>query len=625
MSELNVLCLRAGLLALGLLAASPAEAQRTPAAAAVDTVRPAESVLQPGQTLALDLYGRRLLQARGVLVERNRTTTDDVTGRLDCRSNQLCLLQVAVKKRARAARYRLFLTDADRQPLLEVPFRLVVEVAPRGEEPDRIVTLEGEPGVSVQRSCDGGPYSTDMALLEPEANGGLVAGTELVWQRAEHEMCPGGSNKRYVLAICNTPAGECNPSQGVFRSMLLINITIDPDYMGNALISVPQADIDLIAQRGAAVGDTVYWQMRYQYDQGGTTIRGALTPKRPLTFNVPDPEPEPEPDPPGCPTCPDPPVLFQPNANTALNATNRNFSWSQTAGAQSWDLCFILPPATSCAQTLRRTQASLSGLTIRGLRGPRPHRRADRVAGARLQRPERLRRLLGAAHQLHADRAGRAGLSAAPGRGERAAHLHLARGGGRRLLPPDREPRQRAGQSPGLVRRPDRHLAPSHACRLRPARQPVERHLDLVGAAVLGGGRRRRSGVQRFAVRAARDPRRELRQVPRQPAGPGRGQLRRVHRRVPRRQLHALPCRGRRRRWVPGAAIRASRATRPIPRTAPAAIRTPSCRPAPTRSRGRPRPARWTCATSATPSSARARRTPARSRAIRATTWRAIL
>jgi hypothetical protein len=253
--------------------------------------------------------------------------------------------------------------------LLEVPVRLLVAVPPRGEEPDRVVTLEGEPGVSVQRSCDGGPYSTDMALLEPEANRGLVAGTELVWQRAEHEVCPGGSNKRYMLAICNTPAGECNPSQGVFRGLFLADITIDPDYLDNALISVLQSDLELIEQRGAAVGDTVYWQMRYQYDQAGTTIRGALTPKRPLTFNVPDPEPEPEPDPPGCPTCPDPPVLFQPAANTALHATNRNFSWSQTAGAQSWDLCFILPPATSCAQTLRRTQASLSGLTFEDFEG----------------------------------------------------------------------------------------------------------------------------------------------------------------------------------------------------------------------------------------------------------------
>ena len=328
-------------------------------------MRPAESVLQPGQTLALDLYGSRLLQARGVLVERNRTTTDDVTGRLDCRSNQLCLLQVAVKRRARAARYRIFLTDVGRQPLLEVPVRLLVELAPRGEQPDRVVTLEGEPGVSVQRSCDGGPYSTDMALLEPEADGGLVVGTELVWQRAEHEICPGGSNKRYVLAICNTPAGECNPSQGLY----LANITIDPDYIDAGRFPVVQSDLDLIEQRGAATGDTVYWQMRYQYDQGGTTIRGEFTPKRPLTFNVPDPEPEPEPDPPGCPTCPDPPVLFQPAANTALHATNRNFSWSQTAGAQSWDLCFILPPATSCAQTLRRTQASLSGLTFEDFEG----------------------------------------------------------------------------------------------------------------------------------------------------------------------------------------------------------------------------------------------------------------
>jgi hypothetical protein len=86
MSDLAVRSCRAGLLVLAWLVAAPAEAQRIPAAAAVDTVRPAELVLLPGQTIALDLYGRRLRQARGVLVERNRTTTDDVTGRLDCRS-----------------------------------------------------------------------------------------------------------------------------------------------------------------------------------------------------------------------------------------------------------------------------------------------------------------------------------------------------------------------------------------------------------------------------------------------------------------------------------------------------------------------------------------------------------
>jgi len=364
MSDLAVRSCRAGLLVLAWLVAAPAEAQRIPAAAAVDTVRPAELVLLPGQTIALDLYGRRLRQARGVLVERNRTTTDDVTGRLDCRSNQLCLLQVAVKRRARAARYRLFLADADRQPLLEVPVRLLVAVPPRGEEPDRIVTLEGEPGVSVQRSCTPGPYSTDVALLEPEANGGLVVGTELVWQRAEHEMCAQqASGKQYRIGICGVPNVNCN----ITSAQYVILVDVGADYIGNGRVIV-QSDLNEIAnETGVGTGGTVYWQVRYEYT--GAAPQGDWTPTRPLTFNVPDPEPEPEPDPPQCPSCPAPPVLFQPAANTALHATNRNFSWSQTAGAQSWDLCFILPPATSCAQTLRRTQASLSGLTFEDFEG----------------------------------------------------------------------------------------------------------------------------------------------------------------------------------------------------------------------------------------------------------------
>ena len=64
MSELTVRSCRAGLLVLAWLVAAPAEAQRAPAAPAIDTVRPADPTLQPGQTLALDLYGSRLLQAR---------------------------------------------------------------------------------------------------------------------------------------------------------------------------------------------------------------------------------------------------------------------------------------------------------------------------------------------------------------------------------------------------------------------------------------------------------------------------------------------------------------------------------------------------------------------------------
>jgi hypothetical protein len=361
MSQLTRRLVVTGVLALGLVAqAAPAVAQRTPIGPEINDVQPKEVTLQPRQRDILEIFGRRLGQAEGVLVRRGRTVVGDIVAALRCASARTCAIQLTARRDARAAtNYALFLTDATQQELIQVPVTVAVLRPPRAERPDRVVTLDGEPGVSLQRSCDGGPYSTDVTLLEPEANGGAVQGTELTWARSDHELCGTGSDKHYKLAICGTSgASECLPNQGLY-----IAVIIDPDYVGAGRHPLSAADIEEIAtETGANPGDTVYWQVRYQYDTN-VTIRGDWTAKRPLTFGVEDEEPEPEPDPPGCPNCPAAPVLFQPSAGTVIDAVNKSFSWSETAGAVNWDICFRLPPATTCVRELRRTDNDLTGLS----------------------------------------------------------------------------------------------------------------------------------------------------------------------------------------------------------------------------------------------------------------------
>jgi hypothetical protein len=314
--------------------------------------------LEPTRNRALTFNGRGLDKVADVHFTRRGQPQKGFTTSLSCKTTS-CILNVKAPRNATPATYHIELINRRGRVLATLPVRLVIlQPADYEPEPDRIVVIEGPPGVSVQFSCTqaGEFLSDDVALVAPQPNGGVVDGTTLEWERADAEHCGLQTDPRYVLAICNngSPNFACNPANGLW-----LQISIEPSVLGNGMCVVGDpADPcgisvdELVDETGVAIGDTVYWQMLYRSDgPGGVPFNDAnFTPKRPLTLGESEPEPEPEPDP--APGGPPVPSLIAPPNGTAFSMTNRIFAWTDDSpdGAPNWtwNACFMTETSDAC-------------------------------------------------------------------------------------------------------------------------------------------------------------------------------------------------------------------------------------------------------------------------------------
>jgi len=137
-------------------------------------------------------------------------------------------------------------------------------------------------------SCS--PTNRVATITGPSVGANISAGTTLTWARSGHDICSDvGIEKRYAIAVCKEEeAGNCNPGNGFYNARVTPeDLGWTDEMIGNYTLNADQIE-DIRTKAGAANGDTVYFQIRYNYTNLGNRYGPSWDTRAFTFFDSPD-------------------------------------------------------------------------------------------------------------------------------------------------------------------------------------------------------------------------------------------------------------------------------------------------------------------------------------------------